>query len=127
MESGLFVNKLIFNDSSGTYNKSSHLHCVKNSAVKKCQPRECLECMFGRVENRDRELYFLSLNSRHKHETRLDMRQKEIELAWAKPETKVIIHQESDDRRLTRCMRRMKGRESVRESYHHFYLFIFYL
>ena len=88
MESGLFVNKLIFNDSSGTYNKSSHLHCVKNSAVKKCQPRECLERMFGPVENRDRELYFLSLNSRHKHATRLDMRQKEIELAWAKPETK---------------------------------------
>ena len=88
MESGLFVNKLIFNDSSGTYNKSSHLHGVKNSAVKKCQPRECLERMFGPVENRDRELYFLSLNSRHKHETRLDMRQKEIELAWAKTETK---------------------------------------
>ena len=33
-------------------------------------------------------IIFLSLNSRYKHETRLDMRQKEIELAWAKAETK---------------------------------------
>ena len=58
----------------------------------------------------------------------LDMRQKEIQLAWAKYIQGVSVLEEPKYIRLTCRTRRMEGGGSVRElCQYHFYLFMFYL